>query len=114
MASLHPLVSPSVETVGSVYVISAGVPEPCAPGVDAAELLAVVALRVRDAVGAFSALGRPIEAKLGMHAGPIVGAGCRPSRLPIPPTSLLPPTWPLPLFADAPAGAACYNLPFLP
>ena len=69
----------SVETVGSVYVISCGAPEPCAPGVDPAELLAAVALRCRSALATFSVLGRPVRAQLGLHAGPIVGAAGDPS-----------------------------------
>jgi len=63
-----------VETVGSVYVVSCGAPEPCAPGVDPAELLCVVALRCRDAVLNFDADGEPVRALLGLHVGPIVGA----------------------------------------
>ena len=62
-----------METVGSVYVVSCGAPEPCAPGVDPAELLCVVALRCRDAVLSFDALGEPVRAQLGLHVGPIVG-----------------------------------------
>ena len=63
----------AVETVGSVYVVSAGAPEPCSPGVDPAALLCEVALRCRDAVAAFTALGQPVQAQMGMHVGPIVG-----------------------------------------
>ena len=63
----------SVETVGTEYVISAGAPEPCAPGVDPAELLCEVALRCRDAVRRFNALGQPVRARMGLNAGPIVG-----------------------------------------
>ena len=65
---------PSVETVGSVYVISCNAPEPCAPGVDPAELLCVVALRCRDALDTFTAMGRPVRVQLGLNVGPIVGA----------------------------------------
>ena len=71
--SRSPVCRNAVETVGSVYVVSAGAPEPCAPGVDPAALLCEVALRCRDAVAAFTALGQPVQAQMGMHVGPIVG-----------------------------------------
>ena len=70
---LTPLPPSPVETVGSVYVVSANAPEPCARGVDPAELLCVVALRCRDAVLSFDARGEPVRAQLGLHVGPIVG-----------------------------------------
>ena len=60
--------------MGSVYVVSANAPEPCARGVDPAELLCVVALRCRDAVRGFDAAGEPVGALLGLHVGPLVGA----------------------------------------
>ena len=63
-----------METVGSVYVVSANAPEPCARGVDPAELLCMVALRCRDAVRGFDVLGEPVRALLGLHVGPLVGA----------------------------------------
>ena len=60
--------------MGSVYVVSAGAPEPCAPGVEPAVLLCEVALRCRNAVATFGALGQPVAAQMGIHVGPIVGA----------------------------------------
>ena len=71
--SRSPVCRNAVETVGSVYVVSAGAPEPCAPGVDPPALLCEVAMRCRDAVAAFTALGQPVQAQMGMHVGPIVG-----------------------------------------
>ena len=69
-----------METVGAVYVISCNAPEPCAPFVNPVELLCTVALRCRDAVSTFKALGRPVRVQLGVNVGPIVGARLRPSR----------------------------------
>ena len=58
------------ESLGSIYVVTAGVPEPCP---DHASVLAGLALRCRDAAGLYAAHGRPLGLKMGLHSGEIIG-----------------------------------------
>ena len=58
------------ESVGPVYVVTSGVPEPCP---DHAAVLAGLALRCRDAVGLFAASGQPLGLKMGINTGEIIG-----------------------------------------
>ena len=59
-----------IKTIGDAYMVVAGVPEPRS---DHAEVIAEVALAMRDRIGAISAeAGAKLELRLGLHTGPVV------------------------------------------
>lgn len=60
-----------VETIGDVYLVSAGVPE---PRVDHANALAHVAVSMMEALPQFQSEERalPVQLKIGIHSGPVI------------------------------------------
>jgi len=60
-----------VETIGDVYLISAGVPEPM---VDHANVLTHVAVSMMEALPEFQSEERllPVQLKIGIHSGPVI------------------------------------------
>ena len=59
-----------IKTIGDAYMVAAGLPEPRA---DHAEAIAEMALRMQDAVAAFSQRrGESLTVRVGIHSGPVV------------------------------------------
>lgn len=65
-----------VETIGDVYLISAGVPEPM---LDHANALAHVAVSMMEALPEFQSEERllPVQLKIGIHSGPVIAGVCQ-------------------------------------
>ena len=67
-----------METIGAVYMIACGCPEPAA---DHASRLAELALRIREYAEGQSVRGEALKLKMGLHSGSVSGTSPMAGRI---------------------------------